>query len=585
MTASAPAPLAWSPHFALKIPSREQFAALVAQHGEARAREMLAEIHARREQAIKLEKHDPLRNSLFIPETFAKATHLLTVADELLALGGNREGKTRWAVKHVVEALVTRPGQRWAMFHTTERSSINQQQGKVHEMLPPEWRDLGKEGQNVYVKFSAAGGFGGYQQFILPNDSRGMFFNYSQKPSVLEGYEFDGVWFDELVPLEFIEAMEYRLGQGRRLQIITTFTPVTGYTPVIARYLADAKIIETRPAPLLSPQLVHAPGCPRGHMPYVMGTANGRAHVLFFHNGMNPYGAGKEVATRVFGKRPAEIKIRAYGWAEKGSGQAFPRFDPAVHTLTRAQFNALARKGGTRYCVADPGDAKNWFVKWYFVTTAGHVIIYREWPDQPNHGNWAEPPLTADKIEWRPGAAQRTEGGKGIREYKDLFRHLEGAVWQEGNGTWDESKAEPIARRLIDPRLGGAAVPGQDAGTSIVDLMATPEADGKGRLRWGPMYWDAAPATGVFEGVQLLNARLAYDLDLPLDITNCPKWYVVDDCLQTIRAYNEYTCREEGTYSQKDALKDIVDPDRYFAKADLGYVEPGLFRSRGLCAY
>ena len=66
------------------------------------------------------------------------------------------------------------------------------------------------------------------------------------------------------------------------------------------------------------------------------------------------------------------------------------------------------------------------------------------------------------------------------------------------------------------------------------------------------------------EGVQLLNAAMAYDIDQPLDITNCPRWYVVEDCLQTIRAYNEYTCREEGTYSQRDALKDIVDPDRYF---------------------
>lgn len=577
--------LAWTPHFALKIPSREQFAALVQQHGTERARELLAEIHAKREEAIRLEKHDPLRNSLFTPETFARASEELKLRDELLALGGNREGKTRWAVKHVVEKLVFKPGQRWAMFHTTERSSINQQQSKVHEMLPPEWRDLGKEGQHVYVKFSAAGGFGGYQQFILPNDSRGMFFNYSQKPNVLEGYEFDGVWFDELVPLEFIEAMEYRLGQGRRLQILITFTPVTGYTPVIARYLADARIVETKRAHLLDANQVHVRGCPRGHMPYVMECPNGRAAALFFHNGLNPYGAGKEVAARTLGKRPAEIKIRAYGWAEKGIGQAFPRFDPAVHTLTRARFEAIAKGPGTRYCVADPGDSKNWFIKWYFCTPAGHTIIYREWPDQARFGNWAEPPLTGDRVEWRPGAAQRMESGKGIHEYKDLVRQAEGAVWLATEGRWDESRAEPILRRLIDPRLGGAAVPSQEQGTSIIDLMATPVADGKGRVRWPAMYWEEAPATGVFEGVQLLNAAMAYDIDQPLDITNCPRWYVVEDCLQTIRAYNEYTCREEGTYSQRDALKDIVDPDRYFAKADIGYMEPDRFRSRGVCAY
>ena len=34
---------------------------------------------------------------------------------------------------------------------------------------------------------------------------------HMQDVRVLEGYEFDGVWCDELVPQEFIDALEYRL--------------------------------------------------------------------------------------------------------------------------------------------------------------------------------------------------------------------------------------------------------------------------------------------------------------------------------------------------------------------------------------
>ena len=198
----------------------------------------------------------------------------------------------------------------------------------------------------------------------------------------------------------------------------------------------------------------------------------------------------------------------------------------------------------------------------------------------------ATPPLTADKIEWRAGPAQRSEGGKGINDYKDLVRRLEGQVWRETEGRWDETHAERIQRRLIDPRLGSAAVPSMEEGTSIVDLMGTPTLDGRGRERWAPLYWDPAPGTGVFEGVQLLNDAMAYDIDQPVDATNCPRWYVVDDLHQTLRAYREYTSREDGgTYSQKDALKDIVDPDRYFVKSGFGHVSPELFQQRAACCY
>ena len=92
-----------------------------------------------------------------------------------------------------------------------------------------------------------------------------------------------------------------------------------------------------------------------------------------------------------------------------------------------------------------------------------------------------------------------------------------------------------------------------------------------------PMLWEAAPASHVSEGVGLLNEQMSFDGERPVAADNCPAWYVVDDLEQTKLAYREYTLAG----SQRDALKDIVDPDRYFVKAGLGYVSPDMWRPRG----
>jgi hypothetical protein len=119
---------------------------------------------------------------------------------------------------------------------------------------------VGKEGQLVYVKYTKQNGFSG-AKFTLPNGTQGLFFNYKQDVGVFEGYELDISWFDELVPLAFLEAMEFRLGQDRRLEELVTFTPVTGFTPTVGRYIAGATVVLTHKAELLPQDMVHVKGC------------------------------------------------------------------------------------------------------------------------------------------------------------------------------------------------------------------------------------------------------------------------------------------------------------------------------------
>lgn len=573
------AKLTWTRHPVIPMPTREQLLAIVDRLGPEKGREEIARLHRMREEAIVNEKRDPLRHG-FEPETFAKLRELLADHDEVLVMGANREGKTEALSKIAVEDQVGNPNKLWAMFEQSERASIHKQQKGVHRMLPPEWRDVGKVGADINVKYTKANGFSG-MGYILPNGSQGMFFNYKQDVKDFEGYELDGAWFSELVPLEFIESMSFRVGQGRRMVLLIDFTPVTGYTAVVAKYVAGARIVESRPiAPelheMLRPDQVHVKGCPPGQMPYVMQCLNPRAAVLFFHWGMNPYGAHREVLARLKGKPKAQWLIRCFGWVDKPLGAALPRYGQ-IHRITRAAFDAIAKKGVTRYCVIDPAGTKNWFIKWYAVTPQGWRIVYREWPDFHRYGPWAIPPDKGDKQDWRPGEAQRIEAGRGIDAYKIHMLELEGWRWDEKQESWDGSKSEIIERTLIDPRLGGAGIPGQAEGTSILDLLENETLTQSGRLKVPRRVVEEAPGRHVQHGLMELQKAMEWDEKAPLDaLNNAPQWYVVDDLVQTDLCYREYT----GLGTEKDALKDIIDPDRYFIESGYGHVEPEMFRNR-----
>lgn len=570
----------WTPHPVLAIPAREQVRALADRVGAEEAQRQLAAWHAERERKIRLEVQDPLRHG-FETANRLRLRQLLTTHDEVLVMGANRSGKTEDATWYAVDDMANRPARLWAMFEASERASINKQQPRVHKMLPPEWRDLGKVGNDVYVKWTKATGFSNLQ-FILPNQSQGMFFNYKQAVGDFEGYELDGAWCDELVPLEFVEALTFRVGRDRVMKLIVTFTPVTGYTPVVARFLAGARVVESKPvAPemhaMLSPTQVHVRGCPPGHLPYVMQGKNPRQAAIFYHWGMNPYAANKEVLARLAGKPKAQWLIRAYGWVDKPLGAALAKYG-AAHRITREKWQEIERAGVTRYCVIDPGGTKNWFIKWYAVTPQGWRIVYREWPDYQRYGPWALPPERGDKVDWRPGEAQRLEAGRGIDAYKRLMLESEGWQWNEKEEKWDGSKAEPMQRRLIDSRLGGAGVPSQDEGTSIIDLLGNETRTESGKVRFPRMLVDSAPGRHVQHGLQLLQQAFDYDEARPINAhDNCPKWYVVDDLEQSDLAYKEYS----GLGSDKDALKDIMDPDRYFIETGYGYVNEELLRVRG----
>jgi hypothetical protein len=558
-----------------------------------------------RERLMDRMDDDPLHYG-WRPECWNDVARALAEFGEVLVLGGNRSMKTELGAWQVASSLVEKPESIWACLHMSEQSSIAIQQPRVHKYLPPEWRNIGREGDHTYVKFTRALGFP-HKKFILPNGSLCHFFNYKQfrqDPGVFEGYEFDGVLADELIPQDCEETLRYRL-VSRRGVLLETFTPMEGYTPTVSGWLAGARIVRTLPSELLRGQNVK--DCPPGHMPYEIACVRPTSRVFFFHTQFNLYNPWDQMVKTIENEPPARVKIRAYGWPEKLVGTAFPKFKESVHVIRRAPQTSWSGLGmvppspwrapgavypgipmtGTNYVVADPGGTKNWFIKWYrCVSEPPWIVLYREWPPMSSYGSWAEmrPNIGNQgglRFDGYPGPAQRCNFDPSILNYKRIVLESEGWTWDEQAGWTRGPATEEIWERWIDPRMGGAEVPSAEEGTSIISLMEDEQRDAKGRLIGPSMVWLSAPGGGRaihnLQSLEIFNGWFHYDESAPVNVLNSPRFYVVDGCQQSIFAYKEYT----GLDGEKGAMKDVVDPDWYLCKVDPQHVGEHAMDVRG----
>ena len=592
MTVEPPEQSVPTPNPVVRLPTEQEVAWWLRQpNGKRRLAARLEE----REETIRLMVEDPLRHGYEVP-WWADARRLLDTHTELAVIAGNDSTKTWFSVKYGVEQLVNQPGIDWAFMHSTQDSSKNQQQRIVWRFLPPEWRALGKVGSQISVSYTAHNGFSD-DRFNLPNGSRGFFFFYKQEPGVLTGYKLRGVCADELIPLAHLEEIRTRL-LGRDGKILITFTPTEGYTPTVAEYLAGATVVEFRPSKFLPGiNLPNMIGAPRGMMPYILKCRKASAAVICPFTEWNPFRKEGELEKLVDGKTTSYVKARAYGWPEKQAGTAIGKFNE-VHIIQRPGANCSLvpprpweslyprlGKRGTNYLVADPGAAKNWFLKWYRCVPyldREMVFVYREWPDYAQHGEWAVP---GNRHDGAAGPAQRAGFGRGIVEYKRLILEAEGWVWNEEKGVWDGTKAEPIYRRFIDPRMGGAPVPSAEEGSTIIEQFALENRDITSRGIGPAMVFEPAPGGGRSiadqSSLMLLNDRFDYDVNQPIGPMNSPLWFVVEDCWQSIVCYRTYT----GLDGEKGAWKDCIDPDWYLVKANPGFVDENTAAVAGGGAY
>lgn len=542
----------------------------------------VAEYYSLRAEALRMEAADPLRygydersSDIWRKANDQKAElrkQFPVGVIEELDLGGNRAMKTERAAKEMVRILVEKPGAKVWFLQSTQTISRQSQQPIVWKYLPPEWKPVSgrsKRDLTTKINYTQAGGFT-EDTFVLPNGSQGFFKFYSVSVADMEGPELDAAWADELVTPEWLEFLRYRL-VTRNGYLLTTFTPVEGYTATVKSYLDNAKTIEEVDAELLPIRDEKGDVKAFEKVPRVQKSGIERARIVYFHTADNPYGNYPSMRETLKGKSRETILMRAYGVPSKTFGAAFPMFRYNVHVITVEQWMQIQKRfpNGSRYHLIDPCSGRNWFQAWV-MCIPGKKIIYREWPSHGHlgayiqgigdPGAWA---ISGKAVDGEKGPAQ-TSFGFGLLRYKQEIEKLEGG--------------EVIQDRYMDARTANSPTATREGTTTLIEQMAELDMN----------FLGASAEKNVFSkdgdgSIDMLNSALYYDLETPLgqyspsmSRINEPELQIVETCPNMIYSFSNWT----GVDGQHGASKDPIDVARMIVLNELDYIDEKMLAPR-----
>jgi len=511
------------PHPLYPVPSKEQYEA-----DPKRVREYLVN----RNERILLEADDPYRYGYWPPIWNLAEDALKLGRRELLILGGNRAAKSHYAARKVIEVMLSGEKKTIWCLQTTYDNSIEMQQPILYHYIPLEYKAL-KKGKVTNISFTQKTGFS-EGKFIFPNASECISATIARRMTSSRGGNCDLIWADELIPLNWVETLRYRLVTRAGLLIIT-FTPMKGWNQTVKEYLDGAQTIEYAPAPLLPKGAMGRGG---NRVPRIQQPQRQNARVVYFHTSDNPFGGYETLKETLRGATKEEILCRAYGVPTRATVQRFPKFRDSVHVLVPDQIPSA----GTRYMIIDPASNKNWFIIWVLVNAAGRHYVYREWPSPGQYipgigdpGPWAE--ADGRLADGRPGPAQ-TGFGWGLRRYLEEIERLE------------SPEEERIAERWMDSRFGNTATQKADASTTIIEECAD----------LGVSFMPA-PLDPIDEGVSLINSMLDYEDSDDEEVARAPLLYISQACQNVIFALKIWCGKDAG----HGATKDPIDCLRYMA--------------------
>jgi len=585
-----------------------------------------------RERSIRLEAEDPFRYGYEPPfwaavdwavaELVCKPGNECAVL-EVLIQGGNRAGKTDYAAKRFIEALVL--NDRWLCwgFHSDQAASRSVQQRRSWNYMPPEHKPAtGKLRKTVRARmnYNQESGFT-ENMFSLPNGSAAHYKFYSADVKGLEGDEPDFCWSDEEIPEEWVEAIGVRLitKAGKRGHLIATlrgelakrqqnpehvlprtvraqmwrgchlitFTPISGLTPTVRRFTKRATSLVTVPAELLPIRDGDGGILAYEHVPRVMRCADTNRLVVYFHTYDNLHGGnyqGMVAACR--GKTAAWIKCRVYGVTDASKDGRFPQFSRAIHVRPKGPLP----KDGTWYHVVDPCNGRNWFMVWALVSPLGQVLVAREWPQPADYvegvgpmGEWAVP-TAGKRLDGDRGPAQASLGW-GIKRYCQEIERIERELHRLQHGAGEDGRVEPFVR-IIDSRAGNTPTLAASETLTLIDLLANEGMDFEPAGMLVAAEGQSRRNT-INEGIDLLNDWLSFDpaavKEHPdgrvewLDALKGPRLYLSEVCENTISALETWT----GLDGPEGASKDPIDVLRYLRISDPVFVDSKTYQPTG----
>jgi hypothetical protein len=527
--------LVFTPHPLIEAPTDEEIVILGESDPKA-----LQELHRVRESLIRASQEDPLRHG-FDLEGWGRIRNSLTKYNEVLALGGNRSGKTTGCAKLVMEAVTNNPDGHIVCFSQNADTSVKVQQAAIWEMMPKEFKKKTKSIEG-YINFSMQNGFTG-SSFIFPDTRTRVDFKtytqFSNNQTILEGFEFGfkgnpelniGSWLDEyLGDSALVNTLRFRLAT-RNSKMLLGFTPIDGFTPFVAEYQKNARTLETRPAELLDGEEV----------PVVQYAPSRDAGVIYLHSDENPFGGYERIKKDLAGRPEEEIRVRAYGIPVKSITSLLPLFSTEVQVLGEEEnsegwvFPDVTTEDYTHYQVVDPAGNRNFCALWAAVDEDGDVFITREWPDRASYGEWA---LFGEK--WKHGPAAK-KIGYDVQGYCSLFEEIE-----------EEMDIE-VFERIGDSRYFARE------NENNLDLFAS----------FAEYDFHFVPSDGRQEsvGIQALDEWFSYNPNYELDAANKPKCFIHESCENLIDSLINYNAQGKSD----EALKDFFDLIRYLRMANAG---------------
>lgn len=545
--------------------------------------------------------------------------------DELLIMGANRSGKTDWASKRLVRILLEKPELLAVVGAQTRETSRRTQQDRVWHYLTNDLKKRNGTRESVfYLNYKMQTGFT-FNKVTLDNKSSVSFTSYEQNVnSIMEGPAFDEGWLDEEFPESWMNALKFRLA-SKRGRFLGTFTPVSGYTPVVADWLEGMTVTRRTTAYLLPKDgLPPMPGAQLGlseeeywelsafhagersetcvpesrpencfkwigtepfgepenvaegrvfeTMPRVARTRSGTGAILWFLGRDNPYGSPARVLERAMQNLKAGdmIRQRVYGMAKKTKAVRFPSFNPKVHVVAPEAVPQLM----ARTMVCDPAPERNWFFLWMGVDVKGDVYVYREWPgdyEVPGigvPGAWAERSSRRNGINDGERGPAQEKFGFSLEKYKAEWARLEG--WKDAEG-WIASGCEEAPRSQEIAEWSAVNGTMEPLRRRVIDARASSQSKitmGEDKTLFDfcmELCDDFVQASGrrIGAGEELINGLLN-------PVKDGRRLFISSACKNTIFALQNIT----GVDGQKGACKEPIDCLRYGLESGMLDDEP-----------
>lgn len=296
--------------------------------------------------------------------------------DKIACMGGNRAGKTYFILKRITKFAIENENKKICICSQLKDTSHRVQQEMVFQFLPPKYKECGGEsGDKVYwdnkgdgriVMFKKRdGGSGGFvnNKISFKNGSEIHFHMYSQDHAVIEGTSWDIIFMDEEIPPALYSTVDFRLDK-KYAQMITAFTAVSGWTPVLHQIMDGAKLVKEGFSDILQMKA-----------PRLMLSKDGYP-IIFYWSEDNPFTPRKEYQRKIDRCSTKQKKlIRAVGYVEEVSGANFPNFSMKTH---------VTKKKICGECFVSVFVPPRMNMSWYYITARskdGKVYIESEYPN------------------------------------------------------------------------------------------------------------------------------------------------------------------------------------------------------------